>query len=173
MEDIQSGVTQQYKRLYSVTVKAAKLTGEALAAILKGAFEEGMKGLKEYSEHDFKSLEKNGNLENIEVNEENIGDFAKIANKYDVECFIKKDNSAEKSAYRVFFKTNDTEQFQKAFSEYAAVKSGKVKQKTHKIFHLPNGYRKRVVKNIGKYYNDPAHREQRNRDFEQDKGLTR
>lgn len=173
MDDIQNGVTKQYKQLYSVTVKAAKLTSEALADILKGALENGMEGLKEYSEHDFNSLENNGSLENIEVSQDNIGDFAEIANKYDVECFIRKDKLAESPTYRVYFKTSDTEQFQKAFTEYLDVKSGKVQPKAQKKYHLPEGYRKRVVKNIGKYYSDPAQREQRNRDLEQDKGISR
>ncbi len=165
---------QQCKKLFSVTLKAVKLTGEALADILKSALEEGGQGLKEYSEHSFKSLEENGRLENIEVSADNIGDFAKIAGKYDVECFIRRDKQADKPTYHVFFKTSDTEQFQRAFNEYVAVKSGMVHQKkAQKKYHLPGGFRKRVVKNIAKYYSDPAQREQKNRSIDQNIGMSR
>lgn len=166
MEEIQQGVEKQFKRLYSVTVEAAKLTSETLTDILKSLLEQGGKGLKEHSEQSIRSLEKSGRLENIEVSPENIGDFAKIAGKYDVDCFIRRDKAAEKPTYRVFFKTSDTEQFKKAFAEYTAAK-------TQKSRHLPDGFRKRVVKNISKYYSDPAHREQRNRNIDQNRGQAR
>ena len=172
MDEIQSGVEKQFKRLYSVTVEAAKLTGETLSDVLKGLLEQGAEGLKELSEHDFKSLEKNGRLENIEVSADNIGDFAKVAGKYDVECFIKRDKSAEKPTYRVFFKTSDTEKFQKAFQEYAEMKQAP-KKKAQKEYRLPNGFRRRIVKNIEKYENDPARREQRSRTKDQHKEQAR
>ena len=174
MEEIQQGVEKQFKRLYSVTVEAAKLTGEALSEILKSALEQGGNGLREFSEDSFKSLEKSGRLENIEVSAENIGDLADIAAKYDIDCFIKRDKTAEKPTYRVFFKTSDTEKFQKVFHEYADLKSGRTSaKKERREYHLPDGYRKRVVKNIGKYYSDPAHREQRSRNIDQDRGQSR
>ena len=166
MTEIQQGVENEFKKLYTVTVEAAKLTGETLLEVLKNALEQSEHNLRELSEHDFKSLSENGKLDNIEVSADNIADFAKVAGKYDIECFIKQDKTAEKPTYHVFFKTKDTGNFQRVFREYYDMKQA---PKQQKVFYLPKDFRKRVVKNIAKYQNDHARREQRNRNRENHK----
>lgn len=61
----------------------------------------------------------NGKLDSIEVNNSNIGDFLNTARKYDVDFALKKDKSTNPPTYHVFFSAGRSDNFQKAFSEYA------------------------------------------------------
>lgn len=67
-----------------------------------------------------------GKLESIEVSDDNIGDFLKTAAKYDIDFSLKKDKSTEPPTYHVFFGTRDTNNFKRAFTEYAVGVQNKV-----------------------------------------------
>lgn len=58
-------------------------------------------------------------LENIEVSENNIRDFLNVAKKYDIDFSLKRDNTKEPPVYHVFFSASRTDDFKRAFTEYA------------------------------------------------------
>lgn len=60
-------------------------------------------------------------LANLEITDQNIKSFEKVANKYHVDFALKKDLQAEKPTYVVFFKARDDRVMNQAFKEYAAM----------------------------------------------------
>lgn len=78
---------------------------------------------------------------NIEVSENNIKGFDRVARKYGVDYAIKKDKTGEKPKYLVFFKARDADALTAAFNEYAnEVKKQKEKPsviKKLRAFKLP------------------------------------
>lgn len=64
----------------------------------------------------------NGKLESIEITNNNIRDFKDVAMKYNIDYSLKRDRSSDPPLYHVFFATKDTENFKKAFTEYAVGK---------------------------------------------------
>ena len=121
--DYESGA----KKTIDISLKAERMTSE----ILKAALQEFLSGKAEkkgrmtYKQLQAKSPSK---LDSIEVSDRNIGDFLKTARKYDVDFALKRDKSTEPPTYHVFFSAAKTEDFKKAFTEYA----GKGQDKTKK-----------------------------------------
>ena len=121
--DFESGT----KKTIALSMKAEKITAD----ILKTAMQEFMSGKAEkkgrmtYKQLQDKSPSK---LDSIEINDSNIGDFLKTARKYDVDFALKRDKSTSPPTYHVFFSAAKTEDFKRAFVEYA----GKAQGKTHK-----------------------------------------
>lgn len=74
-----------------------------------------------------------GKLESIEVTDSNIRSFLDVAKKYDVDFSLKCDKSTSPPTYHVFFATNKTENFKKAFTEYAHGVQNQNKQKTYTV----------------------------------------
>lgn len=105
------------KKTIDLSVKAERMTAE----ILKTAMQEFLngnaekKGRMSYRQLQKKSISR---LENIEIGENNIGDFLSTARKYDVDFALKKDKSEETPTYHVFFSADKTENIKRAFNEY-------------------------------------------------------
>lgn len=57
---------------------------------------------------------------NIEITDQNIKSFERVARKYGVDYALKKDVSGEKPRYLVFFKAKDTDALTAAFKEFTA-----------------------------------------------------
>lgn len=57
----------------------------------------------------------------IEVTDNNIRSFAKVAKKYNVDFAIKKDKTVDPPKYMVFFKSKDTDVISQAFKEFVKV----------------------------------------------------
>ena len=113
----------------ALSIKAVKLTGRLLAkamqAYLKKAREPNFKAGKQ----SVKSLTKQGaSLTNIEITGDNIGDFKRVARKYNVDFALKRDDAETPPKWLVFFKAKDTDALTAAFKEYSAIKL-KVKEK--------------------------------------------
>lgn len=112
------------KKTIDISIKAEKMTAD----VLKSALREFMSGKAEkkgrmtYKQLQAKSPSK---LDSIEVSDRNIGDFLKIARKYDVDFALKRDKSTTPPTYHVFFSAAKTEDFKKAFSEYVGKGQGK------------------------------------------------
>ena len=70
-------------------------------------------------------VKQNQGLTNIEITDENIKSFEKVAKKYGVDFALKKDDSAIPCKYLVFFKGRDEDAITAAFTEYSA---NKIKQ---------------------------------------------
>lgn len=57
---------------------------------------------------------------NIEITDQNIKSFERVARKYGVDYALKKDMTGEKPRYLVFFKAKDTDALSAAFKEFTA-----------------------------------------------------
>lgn len=55
---------------------------------------------------------------NIEITDQNIKSFERVARKYGVDYALKKDMTGEKPRYLVFFKAKDTDALTAAFKEF-------------------------------------------------------
>ncbi len=64
----------------------------------------------------------NAGVSNIEVSENNIKGFDRVARKYGVDYAIKKDKTGEIPKYLVFFKARDADALTAAFTEYSSKK---------------------------------------------------
>ena len=64
-------------------------------------------------------MEQNSQLTNIEVTDQNIKSFERVAKKYNIDFALKKDKSADPPRYMVFFKARDAEVMDAAFNEYS------------------------------------------------------
>lgn len=106
------------KSVLDICVQTPTMTKEVLQAAIKdflhGKTEK--KGKISFGEL-FK--QNNGKLESIEITEKNIADFRSVAAKYDVDFALKRDKSVNLPVYHVFFGTRNTDNFKRAFTEYA------------------------------------------------------
>ena len=66
--------------------------------------------------------QQNAGLASIEISDKNIKAFTQVAKKYHVDFALKKDTTAEKPRYLVFFKSRDTDAITAAFQEFTARK---------------------------------------------------
>ncbi|MBC1318074.1 PcfB family protein [Listeria booriae] len=65
-----------------------------------------------------KLMKQNTGLSNVEITDDNIGSFKRVARKYGLDFALKKDNTAEASTYLVYFKGRDVDVMTQAFKEY-------------------------------------------------------
>lgn len=65
-------------------------------------------------------MKQNQGLTNIEITDDNIKSFERIANKYNIDFALKKDVTADLPKYVVFFKARDVDVMTHAFKEYSA-----------------------------------------------------
>ena len=65
-----------------------------------------------------KMMKEGSELSNIEISDENIKSFEKIARKYSMQFSLMKDKSRDPPRYLVFFKARDVDVMQAAFREY-------------------------------------------------------
>ena len=75
-----------------------------------------------------KLMEQNKELTNIEITDQNIKSFERVARKYNIDFALKKDKSAEPPRYMVFFKARDVDVMKAAFKEYSAKELAKGKK---------------------------------------------
>lgn len=120
------------RKTIALTMQAEKLTAD----VLKSAMQEFLSGNAEKKGRmSFRQLEKQSasRLDSIEVTDNNIADFLETARKYEVDFAVKRDKSAEPPVYHVFFSADKTENFKKAFTEYANRIGGKTPLKRGEI----------------------------------------
>ena len=126
-----------------------EVTGQAVALIINGAklteqvFEKAVQKFledaknKQPKTHRGKQTLKqlagqNAGLANIEISDQNIKAFTHVAKKYHVDFALKKDTTAEKPRYLLFFKSRDADAVSAAFREFAAKKvKGSSKPSVH------------------------------------------
>lgn len=134
----------------ALSVKAAKMTGTVLKAVLRKFLEEQAKAKQKaktkaaqpkHGKQTVKQLMKqNAQLTNIEVTDGNIKSFEKVARKYGIDFSLKKDASENPPKYIVFFKAKDIDVMTAAFKEYT---KGDLKKTNNKP-----SLRKRLAKAI-------------------------
>ena len=130
-----------------------------LAAIEKEKAEKArkqqVKGPPDKDYHGKQSLKKlaqqNVQLSNIEITDNNIKAFEKVAKKYGIDFSLKRDKSVVPPRYFVFFKARDVDVMTAAFREYAGVelkkkqaKKPSVRKKLQKSVDRKAKHRQRV-----------------------------
>lgn len=110
----------------SFTVQAAKVTAE----MLREMFDSYLAQKMPHGKVSYDKLASQGNLDSIEITENNIADFLKTARKYDIDYALKRDSSTTPPTYHVFFSSGNSENFRKAFAEYAGKMSEKLSDKS-------------------------------------------
>lgn len=111
------------QKTVALVINASKLTGRELKkAILK--FLAHLKDKNETIPHGkqtVKQLAKQGQgMENLEVTQENIKDFERVAKKYGIDFAVMKDKHEIPPKFVVFFKGKDGAAINQAFKEYTA-----------------------------------------------------
>ena len=113
----------------ALSVKATKITGRLLAQAMQAFLKKAREPTFKHGKQSVKSLTKQGaSLTNIEINGDNIGDFKRVARKYNVDFALKKDSSETPPKWTVFFKAKDADALTAAFKEYSKI-TLKVKEK--------------------------------------------
>ena len=117
---------QNVQKTISFAYQGAKVSKEVLLAFFRNFLDnKPSHGMKPYGQ-----IVKRGKLDAIEITENNIGSFLNTARKYDIDYALKRDSSTTPPTYHVFFETSRSENFQKAFSEYANNMQSRITSKT-------------------------------------------
>ena len=78
-------------------------------------------------------LDKGSELSNIEITDNNICSFERVARKYGIDYSLKRDRSTDPPKYLVFFRAKDADVMTAAFKEYAGITLQKSKKKSIKL----------------------------------------
>ena len=78
-------------------------------------------------------LDKGSELSNIEITDNNIRSFERVARKYGIDYSLKRDKSTDPPKYLVFFRAKDADVMTVAFKEYSGVTLQKSKRKSIKL----------------------------------------
>ena len=78
-------------------------------------------------------LDKGSELSNIEITDNNIRSFERVARKYGIDYSLKRDKSTDPPKYLVFFRAKDADVMTSAFKEYSGITLQKSKRKSIKL----------------------------------------
>ena len=119
------------EKTISLCIKGTKVTGTVLKAALRKVLDEMNKqkiSVQQHKSHQvtrrgkqsLKQMMKEGSqLTNIEITDQNIKSFERVARKYGIDYSLKKDNATTPPRYLVFFRARDADVMTAAFREYA------------------------------------------------------
>ena len=91
-------------------------------------------------------MRQNTGLTNIEITDQNIKSFERVAQKYNIDFALKKDKSVSPPRYLVFFKARDVDVMTAAFKEYTAKEMTKSKKPS-------------IRKKLSRFMEQAAHRQ--------------
>ena len=83
----------------------------------------GKKSIKEL-------MSEGSEITNIEITDNNIKSFEKVARKYSIDYSLKKDSSMDPPRYMVFFRAKDVDVMTAAFREYTGISMNKEEKKS-------------------------------------------
>lgn len=137
----------------ALSIQVSKNSAKLTADLLKCAIRQYLKGKSNpkvpHGKQSVKQLVKQGaGVQNIEITDQNIKSFEKVAKKYGVDFALRKDISADPPKYLVFFKGKDADALNSAFCEFTAKTLNKNMEKPS-LIKLLNQF-KEVVKNTVK-----------------------
>lgn len=113
---MQEEVTQ---KTIAITFKSARLTTDVLMRALKAYLEHKRHREPSHGKISVKKLlAQNQGAKSIEITDENIKSFSRIAGKYNVDFSVKRDRTADPPKYLVFFKAKDSDLIVQAFKEF-------------------------------------------------------
>jgi hypothetical protein len=108
------------ERSVALSIKAAKLTGRALAQAIQTFLKKVREPSVTHGKQSIKSLTQQGaSLTNVEITGDNIGSFKKTARKYNIDFALKRDDSTSPPKWLVFFKAKDSDALMAALKEYS------------------------------------------------------
>ncbi|MCD8249306.1 MAG: PcfB family protein [Lachnospiraceae bacterium] len=129
------------EKTISLCIKGGKISGNILKAALKKLVSEMEKKKQKsqaqtdsgqttnHGKQSLKKMMKDGSqLSNIEITDNNIKSFERVARKYSIDYSLKKDSSTEPPRYMVFFRAKDVDVMTAAFKEYAGISAQKQKK---------------------------------------------
>lgn len=102
----------------NLVIKSGKITTDILRQAIQAYLDGDFKKLGRVS---LRELAKDGKIEGIEVSRQNIADFQKTAARYNVTYALTKNPG--NSTYNVLFSASKAANIERAFREYASVKS--------------------------------------------------
>ena len=122
---MQEEVTQ---KTIALLFKSSRLNGDVLKKAMKMYLEHHKQGKQaSHGKISVKELVGQGmGASSIEVTDNNIKSFERVARKYNVDFAVKKDKTVEPPKYMVFFKGKDADVITQAFREFV-----KVNEKRH------------------------------------------
>ena len=146
----------------ALIIDGAKMTEQVLEKALQ-KFLEAQKNKSQTIHRGKQTLKQlagqNAGLSNIEISDKNIKAFTHVAKKYHVDFALKKDTTAEKPRYLVFFKSRDADAITAAFQEFTAGKLhrkpsirktlSQAKEQAQKTEHRQRDREKEIVKERG------------------------
>jgi hypothetical protein len=120
------------EKTVALSVKTTKLTGRALAKLMLAALRQ-MKKARDAPRAGNQSIRRlnrtvGGDTGNLEVMGR-IRDFERIAKKHDVSYHVEKDASTDPPKWTVYFKSRQEKGMTDSFSEYAAMKLSKTRER--------------------------------------------
>lgn len=118
---MQEQINEKSVALY---IKAGKLTGQVLAKAIAATLRRMKNPKARHGKQSIKSLTRSGaNLQSIEITDQNIKSFERVARKYGVDFALKKETGTER--WLVLFKAKDADALTAAFQEFTAKTLGK------------------------------------------------
>lgn len=133
------------QKTLTLSINAVKMTGRLLKWMIskylahqkQKRIEKTVPGaVKYHGKQTLKALKAaEPNLTSIEITDQNIKDFDRVARKYGVDYAVKKDKTPSPPKYMVFFKARDADALTAAFEEYTR-NTARRRQKPSLIQHL-------------------------------------
>lgn len=121
--------THDWKKQRKVQIRQAEKTGKAQEKGREKAKRQ-IEKKKPHGKQTIRQLTAQGaQLSNIQITDQNIKSFDRVARKYGIDFSLKKDISADPPKHLVFFKAKDVDVMTAAFREYAGVELKKQKEK--------------------------------------------
>ena len=107
------------QKTIAITFKSARLTTDVLLRAFKAYLEHRRHREPSHGKISVKKLlAQNQGAKSIEITDENIKSFSRIAGKYNVDFSVKRDRTADPPKYLVFFKAKDSDLIVQAFKEF-------------------------------------------------------
>lgn len=141
---MQEEVTQ---KTIALVFKSSRLTTDVLKKAMKMYLEHRKQGKQaSHGKMSVKDLVGQGmGASSIEVTDNNIKSFEKVAKKYNVDFAVKKDKTVAPPKYMVFFKGKDADVITQAFKEF--VKVNEKKQQRSSLRQKLKGLQKMIAQN--------------------------
>ena len=109
---------QSRRKQRSIQIKQAEKTGKAQEKGREKARQK-IERKKPHGKQTIKQLTEQGaQLSNIQITDQNIKSFDRVARKYGIDYSLKKDISVDPPKYLVFFKAKDADALTSAFEEF-------------------------------------------------------
>jgi hypothetical protein len=111
---------QVNERTAALSIRAGKLTGRVLARAMAAVLRRMRNPKEKHGKQSIRSLSRRGaSLKDIEITEDNIKSFERVARRYRVDFSLKKDVS-QPDRWLVFFRAKDADALTAAFREFSA-----------------------------------------------------